>query len=222
MKKIFLFLALLSCLKTNAQTIDNVSIVPAIPTTNDSILITAICTFGSGSCSPHTQGFSVAGNSISTWALHCLGMLTVICTDTDTFAIGTLPAGIYTVNYQLNTGSGPVPCSPGIVPGPNTNATFTVSALTNISYQASGENAMQVFPNPVTGMLKLISNKLYDHGVIDLYNLLGKKVFHVQINEEAGSLKPETNVDVSELSPGIYFLKVSGEKSQQIIKIIKM
>ena len=209
-------------MKANAQTINSVSVVPANPTTNDSIYVTAISTFGYAACSPHTQGFTVTTNTIDTWALHCLGMLTVICTDTDTFAVGYLPAGIYTANYQLDEGHGSVPCSPGIVPGPSSSITFTVSAMTSVAGKGPLENHVRVFPNPVKDKLTFTGFQLCNHCMLEFFDVLGNKVFQVQITEKAAGNKPETILDVSELNPGIYFLKVNDEKSQQIIRIIKM
>ena len=221
MKKITSFLALLFFLQVNAQTINSVTVFPPNPTTSDNILILAECTFGYGSCNQHTQGYSIAGNSISSWAFHCLGMLTVICTDTDTFSVGMLPVGTYTVNFQLDEGNGPVPCTPGIVPGPNTNMTFTVSTPTEVSEAELISDFFNVYPNPVTSKLTIsIPMHLEQRTIksVTVFDVFGREVSNHQV---AVNIPQPITIDVSYWNSGVYFLRITDEKTKRIVKVLK-
>src|SRR5262245_44798043 len=126
------YLVLLICLAglqfgSKAQWIGTITVSPPAPTTQDSIKILVDCSFPSGSCDPYLASVFINGNDIYGNALHCLGMLTVICSYTDTFALPPMPAGNYNFHMQLNAGGGPAPCTAGINPGPVDSLSFTVT-----------------------------------------------------------------------------------------------
>lgn len=135
MKKFTLLTILILCqsYSIKAQWINSITTIPIAPTTNDTILIIADCMFSSGSCDQHTQGYFINGTIIDAWALHCTGMLTVICSHTDTFKINPLPAGNYKFRFQLDQGQLPSPCTPGFVPGPHDSLTFTVQQFMSVN-----------------------------------------------------------------------------------------
>ena len=95
MKKNFLlsFCFARGVVQVPAQWINNLSVSPPAPTTADSITLYAECSFPYGSCNPSLVSFNRSGNDFYGDALHCMGMLTVICDYTDTFAVGQLAAG---------------------------------------------------------------------------------------------------------------------------------
>lgn len=200
MKKIFI-ISLLSCASlANAQWINSLSVLPANPTTADSVYVLADCDFTAGSCDQHTQGFSIAGNNISAWALHCVGMLTVICPYTDTFSVGTLPAGTYTFTFQLDQGSLPSPCTPGIVPGPSAMFTFIVSTTTPVQQQHSADGMFSFFPNPADDKIS-VRIKTNQNAFVRIFNVTGKKIREQNIAEG------EAEIYTGDLTPGIYFLE---------------
>jgi hypothetical protein len=116
-----------------AQTIDNITVSPNLPTTDDSIFIFVECTFPNMGCQPYTQDVSQDSSNIYASALHCVGSLTAICTYTDTFKVSSLSAGDYTFFFTLNAGQAPEPCTPGILPYDNDSVEFTVTTATTIS-----------------------------------------------------------------------------------------
>lgn len=89
-------LSLLMSFIAPAQFINSISTSPQQPTTSDTIYIYPTVSFGYRWVVKITQFISINGNNITASATHCLGMLTVICTTTDTFKIDPLPAGNYT------------------------------------------------------------------------------------------------------------------------------
>ena len=74
---------------------------------------------------------------------------------------------------------------------------------------------ISVYPNPISATFKLktTTNDLSSLS-IQIFNVIGKKVY------EERSLKSKT-IDVSELSSGIYILKIMSESLQKTIKLIK-
>lgn len=68
------------------------------------------------------------------------------------------------------------------------------------------ENDFQIFPNPATNQLA-IGNRQFVNGLIEIYSMLGEKVFQTSIQS---SFVP---IDVSEWSRGVYFVRInSGQK----------
>ena len=80
------------------------------------------------------------------------------------------------------------------------------------------ENFVSLFPNPVTNELVVNSSEFGDKKEIEIYNLLGEKVYSRQ--PQTSNFKPQT-VDVSQLPSGIYFVKLKGEKEERVAKFVK-
>ena len=142
-----LILLLISSVPLKAQWIQSLTVVPPNPVAGSPFMVLAECSFPAGNCDAHTQYMNINGNLITAGALHCLGVLTVICNHTDTFLINPLPAGNYTFHFQIDAGFGNVPCTPGIVPGPSDTINFTVFPAVGID-EAIPQDAVRLFPNP--------------------------------------------------------------------------
>ena len=201
-------------MNAKAQWINSLSILPPNPTASDSVYLIADCSFPSGSCDQHIQGFSITGNNINTWALHCLGMLAVICNYTDTFALGTLPAGLYNATFQLDNGLGPAPCTAGIVPGISSSYTFTISLSTDLSDMNKEDQWVTVYPNPSSGFLYLELNSKMNlfRNSLSLFDLYGKKVWE----SESLLSNDDKLLDTKKLSSGIYVLRM-GSNTKKIV-----
>lgn len=207
MKKLVLLSFLLTALATlnsSSQSIDGFTIVPQNPTDNDSITIYVDLTFGSGSCDGHTQSFSITGQSIGAYALHCVGILTVICETTDTFSVGKLVAGTYQFTFQLDEGQAPAPCTPGIIPGPSDSFTFEVAAGTAIADPVVSGSSFYISPNPASDYLVIetTADLRLKHEVV-FYSLDGKKLFSEVLTNQ------KTFVQTDLLDNGIYFAEIN-------------
>lgn len=74
---------------------------------------------------------------------------------------------------------------------------------------------MEVFPNPSSGTVTLRGSELMTG--IDVVNTLGQIVFKKSINNVT-----EDTFDVSELSSGIYFIRVYNDSKRPIfIRLVK-
>ncbi|MEN9331994.1 MAG: hypothetical protein RLZZ94_1084 [Bacteroidota bacterium] len=208
MKSRSLLIALTACLllnaKSNAQFINNMSIYPVNPTTNDSVYLIASSYFQSGTCNQKTLNYSIINEYIDCDALHCVGMLTYICYDEDTFSVGKLPAGNYIYRYTVNAGFGFNPCTPGIVPGPTDSLSFTVTSTSGIDNHIFPE--LVVGPNPCSDFIeiKCYSNEEKQVSIIDMTgkicqseNLSGN---HIRIN-------------TNNITSGLYILRVQSQST---------
>lgn len=205
MKKYILLLFVAFTAQAKAQWINSLSIYPPNPSITDSVYLIANCSFPSGACDDHTQAVSVNGNSITAWALHCVGMATFICNHADTLNMGLLAPGTYTASFQLDHGMGPGPCTPGIVPGPNSSITFNVSLVTSLPNPLQDAHSLVIYPNPASGQL------FFDHVKANsdkcLLDVTGQCVLRTQ-----GS-----SMDISTIPKGIYMVRCEGQYRKVLI-----
>lgn len=195
-----------------AQHFNSIQVVPANPTTNDTILVIADMWFSSGTCDQAMQSVNVNGNSIYCSTIHCTGMLTVICYDVDTFKINPLPVGNYTTYLQVDAGGLPAPCTPGIVPGDSDSISFIVTPLTGV---AEMEDA-QFFTSQLNG------------NTLTLNFTDASKIATISLSDVSGRIieERETAATVMKFllpqSSGIYIIKAEDKKGKsQVLKIVK-
>ncbi len=205
MKKILLLLLIINCqLSINncsaQSTILSFSTLPASPTTNDVVKVVASLSFTSGGCELSDQGHTTNASRTEAYALHCLGMLTVICPNTDTFLLGTLPAGDHTFVLSLSSGGGPAPCTPGIVIDDTDSITFTVDPGVGIHNPDTKAADFSVYPNPAASSIVIDCGMRILNCELKITNAIGQVVHQSAINN------PQSAIDVSSLSPGLYYL----------------
>jgi hypothetical protein len=219
MKTIKLFctvsMLLISGLSVNAQYILSITASPANPTTNDIITIYAEVAYPSASCDEHSQSHFLNGNTISANTLHCVGPMTVICNDTDTFSIGALPAGTYNFILQADAGWGPAPCTPGFVPGPSDTLTFVVTVASGIE-DANSEKETFVYPNPAKDFIE-ISFKGTE-ALVEISSLSGQLI---QSEIRQSNAQGRQNYDVSKLAAGTYIITIKTDRELSVNKFIK-
>lgn len=64
-------------------------------------------------------------------------------------------------------------------------------------------NSITVYPNPSKGIFQLTNNDIdLEDGKLEIYNMLGKKVY------TGSNIKSQTQFNLSNLSKGVYILKV--------------
>jgi hypothetical protein len=218
MNRFYLLLGIaLHCSCTlQAQFIQNLRVVPVAPQVGDQVSVLVDVAFQSGSCDEKTVGLvQTAPGRFEANALHCLGVLTVICYDTDTLELGALTAGNYRVIYQVNTGFGPIPCTPGIVPGATDSIDFNVGPSTGSGEPVSAQR-VKVFPNPAYGILSICGNAVDQKLNWSLTGLNSSAIF------VEGELTGSGEVNIEALPSGVYLL-VCRDPSGVIsrVKIVK-
>ncbi len=133
--------------------------------------------------------------------------------------------------YWWNTGSlmstpSPITVTPSVTTtytfsgaigtcGASTTITIYVQTCTDIK-DIENPILASVNPNPVNELLSItLSNSLINNCTIELYDMTGKLL----INEPVNTLT--TKLSMSNLSNGIYILRIISSNNQQITKIIK-
>jgi hypothetical protein len=76
------------------------------------------------------------------------------------------------------------------------------------------QNIFSIFPNPATTNLSITASAA-KQSIISILNLQGQLLKQLSTNSET------TNIDISNLARGMYFLQVSSEKGSAVKKFIK-
>jgi len=134
MKKLLLILLCLPIIGFGQGSIISLTVFPTYPTETDTVYIYASLSFASSSCPLDVKSHSILGNNIVASTQHCLGMLTAICYNTDTFKINPLSTGTYTFDLTLSSGFGGPPCTSGIIPDDYDTITFNISTSVQQTY----------------------------------------------------------------------------------------
>ena len=74
---------------------------------------------------------------------------------------------------------------------------------------------ISVYPNPTAGQLAIRVDNIDDLIQLSIYNISGQIVFTTQLSEH------ESNIDISNIQEGIYFIKLQGENGVTTKRIIK-
>jgi len=85
--------------------------------------------------------------------------------------------------------------------------------IQNLSNETFDENQFKIYPNPTFDKLNIDTRgNTVNH--IELFNTQGKRVMNTSLNNL-------NQIDVSHLSPGIYFIKLDTDKNSIIHKFVK-
>ena len=115
------------------------------------------------------------------------------------FAVGDIIPNNASIYFDFN---------PAIV----TN-TFTTEFVETLSANGFVFNNLNYYPNPVKNILIISNKSLIDS--IEITSILGQNMLSKKVNNL------QTDVDMSALSSGIYFVKVTSEGQEKTIKIVK-
>lgn len=211
MKALATILFAMLCIGATAQNITQLRTFPINPTSNDTVLLIADLQFNTTSCDLDTKSHQVNGNSIVANTQHCVGIAQAICNTTDTFILGVLPTGRYTVNLTLNTGGAPVPCTPGIVPSDNDTMSFVVQTILGIQDQVLP--SFTIYPNPANDFIVLSDEYQKVVSSLKVFNVAGAVVLE--------SDTPKERIDVSQLTPGVYTMELHHKTGVITEKFIK-
>ncbi len=86
-----------------------------------------------------------------------------------------------------------------------------VSCLTGIEELEAEENAIDVYPNPTTGMLNISFNNMPESGVcrVEIYDALGRLVIGRLQTSELVSAMGTISMDISSYPEGLYIVRIS-------------
>jgi hypothetical protein len=119
--------------------------------------------------------------------------------------------------------SSAIPSSTPVVVGTTYYATQTVNGIestTRLAVTISGLSTtnytfekLNYYPNPVKNSLTISNSSTIDE--VEITSILGQKMISKKVNDL------QTEINLSELSKGVYFVKVSSEGQEKIVKIVK-
>lgn len=187
----------------------SMNVDPMNPAVNDTITISADLQFAYSDCVLESKNIALSGNTFYANAHHCTGMLTALCNITDTFIV--LPPhipGIYILDFTLTSGSGPVPCTPGIVSDDNQVTTFKIED--DAGTDNLNQEGVVLYPNPVGNELTVTGN----YETIEIIDLYGNVLLTHDTSGES--------VNISNLSAGFYLCRIRVENKELLRRFRKM
>ena len=155
-------------------------------------------------CSGNTAALSVSSTSTVNW----------YASSNSTISIGTgtnyitplLSAGTYSYYAEAST------CTTSAT---RTEITVTVNICTGISNTNFENKTIKVYPNPTQNVLFIELENLNVTTHLDVLNALGEIVMKENLTTQ------NTTLNTQQLANGLYFLKLTQNNKQQLIKFIK-
>lgn len=190
--------------------IGTATIIPQSPTINDQVkIITKVTAPTMGVRVDILHNVTQNPKAINLRTCFSESMLTAIQIYIDTFSIGQLPAGVYTINHKAFMSSAQQHCN--VTDSSNAVLSFTVTAPQATGLKENKNNSFQISPNPVQNDLYIKSST--NDLDIKIFNASGQLVKHLT--------SVPSKVDVADLPKGIYFVKLKSADSERVTRFIK-
>jgi hypothetical protein len=108
--------------------------------------------------------------------------------------------------YRWNENGSPVSSTASYSFTVNSNRTLVASFLSTVGINEQDTPGISVFPNPANDLLTLEVKQGYDYSIetIEIINPAGQTVIKIKQN----LLTEQTQIDISQLTDGIYILKL--------------
>ena len=91
----------------------------------------------------------------------------------------------------------------------------TIETITGIKSTSSNNDEWNVYPNPSTGVLYIVnSSSVKEASQFQVINSIGQTVLEETINNNF------KNIDLSKLNNGVYFVKITSDKSSTVKRIV--
>lgn len=185
-----------------AQFIQQLRLNPVQPVDNMPVQVIADLFFPNSGCP--LDGITITQTGpyrFEADALHCLGLLTTICSTSDTFDLGVLPAGSYRFVLQEQYGWFPSPCSPGTQPPAIDSIDFQVTVASGLSESAHRE--VVLYPNPASdGVFTVRIDESSVSGVFRILDLDGRILRILPADSQS------RQIDLSDCAEGLYLIEL--------------
>jgi hypothetical protein len=99
-------------------------------------------------------------------------------------------------------------------PGCNSPEEVEEACLTTIEEIKNG-NGITIIPNPSNDKITISSSAITGDTQLSIFNVNGEKVIERQIQE------PETQLEISALTRGVYFVRMQNQKMVEVGKMVK-
>jgi len=138
---------------------------------------------------------------------------------TDLWGLLLTPASVNDVNFgvqvMIRNGSAQAALLPSSIDHMQMTVYYSLPTGTYSQTKTPGE--LTLYPNPAASEFT-ISNSRFPILKVEIYNLTGERILS---QPQTSSFKPETSVDISQLSPGIYFVVINAGTEKIKRKFIK-
>lgn len=216
MKNVILFLVAALCFSTTikAQQVNQMTILPSNPTSNDTIrIISDFSYFGECSYGMVYSYHDLIDTLLLIMPTYCGYWLTTPCNSIDTFIIGTLPAGNYTLRIEYHQGS--------VCPISGFDATIAQFDTLITVTETTGMNDV-VFPNPI---MNLYPNPVKEEVIVDIQDVEALYGYQLKIVNTTGQTvyagtihHKKFTADLSTWGRGLYIVTVIDLKGQTVDK----
>lgn len=92
---------------------------------------------------------------------------------------------------------------------------FPSQLITSTTKIISNSNELKVYPNPSTNIITIEAQFNENYGTLRIFNINGQELIKQIVKQK------ETQIDISKLPKGIYFIKIENDNSTKDCKIIK-
>lgn len=96
-----------------------------------------------------------------------------------------------------------------------------ISCVTAIGNKIHESFSFEVFPNPSSQLINLKFSHLEGKETIEIYNVTGELIKKLAVNNLEGSNQSKILI-ISDMDPGIYFIKLNNDQNEFTKKIIKI
>ncbi len=91
----------------------------------------------------------------------------------------------------------------------------TIETVTGISTQSNSNDGWNVYPNPSTGALYIVnSSSVKEASQVQVLNAIGQTILEETITSNY------KNIDLSKLTNGVYFVKITSDKSYTVKRVV--
>jgi photosystem II stability/assembly factor-like uncharacterized protein len=84
-----------------------------------------------------------------------------------------------------------------------------------VNEKSTSLNSLRIYPNPASEKITIETPEISHQSYLSIYNLSGQELLKQTISET------KTTIDINNLNPGLYIIKVMDERSVRVGKIIK-
>ena len=220
-KTILILLFLCGSFTAWSQTIriDTVEIIPVNPVVTDSVKV-GVHMVSTLYSIKNSDSLSITGDTIHIYYCISISLLTSVTVFTDTFALGTLAAGDYTVRVKAYETMDTTCNNPG--DSVSASTPFTVTGAVSVDRETPERGfSIHLAPNPAESFQQVvITTEKPENMTIQLFDLSGRLVRDVFSGEvEAG--EQSFTVDLTGLKSGTYVCKVLTDNNMYHLKAIK-
>jgi hypothetical protein len=210
MKTFLLLVSMLISIYSQAQVVNQITIIPSNPTSGDTISV--ICNFSyNGDCTFGLVGYfyHLQGSTIHILPTYCGYGAPTLCTRFDTFKLETFSPGIYNINIEFHQGS-ICPFSGFDATIAQFDTTLNITTTSGLNSNNNSESGILLFPNPtIDEVTVLLKNKNLKS--ISLYNSLGSLI----------EVHYSSTFSIAHLPNGVYWTTIKTDRGQSTLKIVK-